>query len=154
MNLFFFWIFCFLAFSRIFQEVKKSENFVFFSYKWNLRNVFELKFWHEKLSSFEENCFGASYGLLLRMKNFFFLDSRPFLDQFETKKTENLKKNSKNVQLLKFYLWLCGRNFGRSAENSVKNILLPKILTKTFWVKSDHYIILKYQKVDPPEWTF
>ena len=72
------------------------------------------------------------------------------LNQFEKKKTENLKKISKNLQFLKFHLWVCGRNFGRSAENSVKNILLPKILTKKILSKIRPLHHQNIQKVDPP----
>ena len=125
--------------------------FVFFSYKWNLRDVFELKFWHENLVIFDENLFGAFYELLLRLKIFFMF--LRFMSMFWTnlkKKTENLKKNSKNVQLLKFHLWLCGRNFDRSAENSIKNILLPKIITKNILSKIRPLHHQNIQKVDPP----
>ena len=150
---FFFWIFCFLTFSRIFQEVKKRRKFLcFFPTKKNLRNVFELKFWHEKLINFNENFFGAFNRLLLRLKIFFtFLR---FMSMFWTnlkkKKPENLKKISKNLQFLKFHLWVCGRNFGQSAENSVKNILLPKILTKKILSKIRPLHHQNIQKVDPP----
>ena len=148
-------IFCFLTFSRIFQEVKKSGKFCVFSRlfsgKWNLRNVFELKFWHEKLISFDENIFGAFYRLLLRLKNcFIFLSFMPMFWTNLKKKNENLKKNSKNLQFLKFHLWFCGRNFGQSAENSVKNIDLPKICTKTILSKIRPLHHQNIQKVDPP----
>ena len=128
------------------------ENFVFFPCKWNLRNVFELKCWHKKLSSFDENFCGASYRLLLRLKIFlFFWDSCPCSGPiWKKQKLKIWKKNSKNVQLLKFYLWLCGWNFGRSAENSIKNILLPKIITKNILSKFRPLHHQNIQKVDPP----
>jgi hypothetical protein len=131
------------------------EIFVFFSYKWNLRDVFELKFWHEKFVIFDENFFGAFYRLLLRLKIFFYVFEIHIhvLDQFKKKKTENLKTNSKTFQLLKFHLWLCGRNFGRSAENSIKNILLPKIITKKILSKIRPLHHQNIQKVAPPEMT-
>ena len=91
--------------------------------------------------------------------NFFVIVLR-FMSMFWT----NLKKQilkiwkniSKNVQLLKFHLWVCGRNFGRSAENSVKSILLPKILTKNIWSKIRPLHHQNIQKVDPPQkkWPF
>ena len=133
MYLFFFLNFLFFdIFSHFSGGKKKTKIFVFFSHKKNLRNVFELRFWHEKLINFNENFFGTFNRLLLRLKIFFtFLR---FMSMFWTnlkkKKLKIWKKISKNLQFLKFHLWVCGRNFGRSAENSVKNILLPKILTK------------------------
>ena len=72
------------------------------------------------------------------------------LDQFEKKNSWKFEKNSKNVQFLKFHLWLCGRNFGRSAENSIKNILLPKIITKKILSKIRPLHHQNIQKVDPP----
>ena len=61
---------------------------MFFSYKKNLRNVFELKFWHEKLINFNENFFGAFNRLLLRLKIFFYFFEIhvDVLNQFEKKK--------------------------------------------------------------------
>ena len=85
LNFLFFDIFC------IFQEVKKSENFCVFSYKWNLRDVFELKFWPEKLISFDENVFGDFYRLLLRLKILFiFWDSSPCSGLIWKKEYKNL----------------------------------------------------------------
>ena len=89
MHLLFFWIFVFFGiFSHFSGGKKKVKNFVFFSYKWNLRNVFELKFWHEKFISFDENFFGTSYRLLLRQKIFFIF--LRFMSMFWT----NLKKKT------------------------------------------------------------
>ena len=156
MYLFFFSNFLFFdIFSHFSGGKKKTKIFVFFSYKKNLRNVFELKFWHEKLINFNENFFGAFNRLLLRLKIFFtFLR---FMSMFWTnlkkKKTENLKKISKNLQFLKFHLWVCGRNFGRSAKNSVKNILLSKIFTKKILSKIRPLHHQNIQKVDPPPQT-
>ena len=109
---FFFWIFCFLTFSRIFQEVKKRRKFLcFFSYKKNLRNVFELKFWHEKLINFNENFFVAFNRLLLRLKIFFtFLR---FMSMFWT----NLKKKN----------WKFEKNFQKSSIFKISFVgLRPK----------------------------
>ena len=53
-------------------------------------------------------------------------------------------------QLLKFHLWLCGRNFGRSAKNSTKNILLPHCFTKKILTKIRPLHAFKSQKVEPP----
>ena len=125
------------------------KNFVFFSYKWNLLNVFELKFWHEKLSSFDENVFGASYRLLLRLKNFFiFLGFMSHvLDQFEKKKLKIWKKIPK---MFNFWNFICGSAAVILAENSIKNILLPKIIAKTILSKIRPLHHQKLQKVDPP----
>ena len=79
-----------------------------------------------------------------------FWDSCRCFEPIWKKKTENLKKISKNLQFLKFHLWVCGRNFGRSAENSVKNIFLPKILTKIILSKIRPLHHQNIQKVDPP----
>jgi hypothetical protein len=70
-----------------------------------------------------------------------------FWTNLKEKKLKSLKKNSKNVQLLKFHLWLCGR----SAENSIKNILLPKIIAKKILSKIRPLHHQNIQKVDPPE---
>ena len=152
MYLFFFLNFLFFdIFSHFSGGKKKTKIFVFFSYKKNLRNVFELKFWHEKLINFNENFFGAFNRLLLRLKIFLlFWDSCRCFEPIWKKKTENLKTISKNLQFLKFHLWVCGRNFGQSAENSVKNILLPKILTKRILSKIRPLHHQNIQKVDPP----
>ena len=123
--------------------------FVFFSYKNKLRNVFELKFWHEKLINFNENVFGAFNRLLLRLK-FFFTFLR-FMSMFWT----NLKKNKLKIwkkipKIFNFWNFICGSAAEISAENSVKNFLLPKILTKKILSKIrplDHQNI---QKVEPP----
>ena len=80
-----------------------------------------------------------------------FWDSCRCFEPIWKKKTENLKKISKNLQFLKFHLWVCGRNFGQSAENSVKNILLPKILTKKILSKIRPLHHQNIQKVDPPK---
>ena len=150
---FFFWIFCFLTFSRIFQEVKKDENFCVFSYKKNLRNVFELKFWHEKLINFNENFFGAFNRLLLRLKIFF--TSLRFMSMFWTnlkkKKLKIWKKFPKNLQFFKFHLWVCGRNSADRPKIPSKIFFGPKFLPKKFWVKSDHYIIKISKKSPPPK---
>ena len=156
---FFFLNFLFFdIFSHFSGGKKKTKIFVFFSYKKNLRNVFELKFWHEKLINFNENFFGAFNRLLLRLKIFFtFLR---FMSMFWTnlkkKKLKIWKKFPKIFNFLKFHLWVCGRNFGRSAENSVKNILLPKILTKKILSKIRPLHHQNIQKVDPPpkKWPF
>jgi hypothetical protein len=99
MYLFFFWIFCFLTFSRIFQKVKKKVKiFVFFfPYNWNLRNVFELNFWHEKLISFDENVFLellTDYCYDWKFFYFFEIHTCPYSGPIWKKKTENLKKCS------------------------------------------------------------
>ena len=55
---------------------------------------------------------------------------------------------------LKFWNFICGfvnENCGRSAENYSKLFLCPKFSSKKFWVKSNHYIILKSKKSTPPE---
>ena len=128
------------------------KTFVFFSYKWNLRNVFELKFWHEKLSSFDENVFGASYRLLLRLKIFFiFLGFMSHvLDQFEKKKLKIWKKIPK---MFNFWNFICGSAAEISADRPKipsKIFFCPKLLPKKFWVKSDHYIIKISKKSNPP----
>ena len=151
MYLFFFWIFCFLTFSRIFQEVKKSENFCVFFLQVKFTWCLWTKILTWKLSHLWWKFFWSFLQTIATTQNFFYVFEIHvhILDQFEKKKTENLKKNSKNVQLLKFHLWLCGRNFGRSAENSIKNILLPKILTKNILSKIRPLHHQNIQKVDP-----
>ena len=93
-------------------------------------------------------CYDSKFFLL-------FWDSCRCFEPIWKKKTENLKKISKNLQFLKFYLWVCGRNFDGSAENSVKNFLLPKILTKKILSKIRPLHHQNIQKVDPPQkWPF
>ena len=151
--IFFFWIFCFLTFSRIFQEVKKDENFCVFFLQKNLRNVFELKFWHEKLINFNENFFGAFNRLLLRLKIFFtFLR---FMSMFWT----NLKKKKLKIwktfpKIFNFWNFICGSAAEISADRPKipsKIFFCPKFLPKKFWVKSDHYIIKISKKSTPPK---
>ena len=151
---FFFWIFCFLTFSRIFQEVKKKTKiFVFFSYKNNLRNVFELKFWHETLINFNENFFGAFNRLLLRLKIFFtFLR---FMSMFWTNlKKKKLKIWKKFPKIFNFWNFICGSAAEISADRPKipsKIFFCPKFLPKKFWVKSDHYIIKISKKSNLPK---
>ena len=57
---------------------------------------------------------------------------------------------SKFLQILEFQMSIFGRNFGRSAENSTRNILLPKILTKKILSKIRPLHHLKIEKVVPP----
>ena len=97
MYFFFFLNFLFFdIFSHFSGGKKKTKFFVFFSYKKNLRNVFELKFWHEKLISFNENFFGAFNRLLLRLKIFFtFLR---FMSMFWTSLKKKNWKFEKNFQ--------------------------------------------------------
>ena len=104
-----------------------------------------------KVDQFWWKFFGTFNRLLLRLKIFFYFFEVhvDVLNQFE-KKNENLKKISKNLQFLKFHLWVCGRNFGRSAENSVKNILLPKILTKKILSKIRPLKSVKMSKKSTP----
>ena len=151
MYLFFFWIFCFLTFSRIFQEVKKVKIFMFFSYKWNLRNVFELikifdmKSWSALIKFF----IGASYRLLLRQKIFFIF--LKFMSMFWTNlKKKKLKIWKKIPKMFNFWNFICGSAAEISAENSIKNILLPKIITKTIWSKIRPLHHHNIQKVEPP----
>ncbi len=62
---------------------------------------------------------------------------------------------SKFLQILEFQMWIFDRKFGRSAENSTRNILLPQILTKTILSKIDPLHHLKIEKVVPPQkWPF
>ena len=126
--------------------------FVFFSYKKNLRNVFELKFWHEKLINFNENFFEASNRLLLRLKIFFtFLR---FMSMFWT----NLKKKKMKIwkkfpKIFNFWNFICGSAAEISADRPKipsKIFFCPKFLPKKFWVKSDHYIIKISKKSTPP----
>ena len=69
---------------------------------------------------------------------------------FEKKKCCFFFFFSKFPQILEFQMSIFGRNFGRSAENSMKNILLPKILTKKILSKIRPLHHLKIQKVVPP----
>jgi hypothetical protein len=128
---YFFWSFCFFTFSRIFQEVKKRKFSCFFL-QWKLRNVFKLTFWHEKLTNINKNIFLSFLQTILKTE--IFLCFLKFMCMFWTnlkqKDMKIWKTKFKNVQLLKFHLWLCGQNFGRSTENSTKNIILPQICTK------------------------
>ena len=93
MYLFFFWIFCFLTFSRIFQEVKKSENFCVFFLQvkftwclwtkivtWNLGHLSWKFFW----SFLQTNVIAA--------KKIFFMFLR-FMSMFWT----NLKKKKLKI---------------------------------------------------------
>ena len=57
---------------------------------------------------------------------------------------------SKFPQILEFQMSIFGRNFGRSAENSTRNIFLPQILTKKILSKIRPLHHLKIQKVVPP----
>ena len=69
---------------------------------------------------------------------------------FEKKKCCFFFFFSKFLQILEFQMSIFGRNFGRSAENSTRNIFLPQILTKKFLSKIRPLHHLKIQKVDPP----
>ena len=95
MYLFFFLNFLFFdIFSHFSGGKKKTKIFVFFSYKKNLCNVFELKFWHEKLINFNENFFGAFNRLLLQLKIFLlFLSSCRCFEPIWKKKNWKFEKN-------------------------------------------------------------
>ena len=160
MYLFFFFLnFLFFdIFSHFSGGKKKTKIFVFFSYKKNLRNVFELKFWHEKLINFKENFFGAFNRLLLRLKIFFtFLR---FMSMFWTNlKKKKLKIWKKFPKIFNFWNFICGSAAEISANRPKipsKIFFCPKFLPKQFWVKSDHYIIKISKKSSPPQkkWPF
>ena len=151
---FFFLNFLFFdIFSHFSGGKKKTKIFVFFSYKKNLRNVFELKFWHEKLINFNENFFGAFNRLLLRLKIFFtFLR---FMSMFWTNlKKKKLKIWKKFPKIFNFWNFICGSAAEISADRPKipsKIFFCPKFLPKKFWVKSDHYIIKISKKSIPPK---
>jgi hypothetical protein len=127
---FFFEVFVFWHFLAFFRRWKKWKFLCFFL-KSKIRNTFKLKCWHEKLTNFNEYCFGASSILFQRLKFFlFFWVSCP--TNLKKTNSENLKKIFQKCPTLKFHLWVCGQNFDRSAENSTKNILLTQILAKQF----------------------
>ena len=150
---FFFFNFLFFdIFSHFSGGKKKTKIFVFFSYKKNLRNVFELKFWHEKLINFNENFFGAFNSLLLRLK--IFLTFLRFMSMFWTNlKKKNLKIWKKFPKIFNFWNFICGSAAEISADRPKipsKIFFCPKFLPKKFWVKSDHYIIKISKKSIPP----
>ena len=139
-------------FSHFSGGKKKTKIFVFFSYKKNLRNVFELKFWDEKLINFNENFFGAFNGLLLRLKFFLlFWDScRCFEPIWKKKKLKIWKKFPK---IFNFWNFICRSAAEISADRPKipsEIFFCPKFLPKKFWVKSDHYIIKISKKSTPP----
>ena len=159
MYLFFFLNFLFFdIFSHFSRGKKKTKIFVFFSYKKNLRNVFELKFWQEKLINFNENFFGAFNRLLLRLKIFFtFLR---FMSMFWTNlKQKKLKIWKQFPKIFNFWNFICGSAAKISADRPKipsKIFFCPKFLPKKFWVKSDHCIIKISKKSTPPKkkWPF
>ena len=151
--IFFFEFFVFWHFLAFFRSggKKKTKIFVFFSYKKNLRNVFELKFWHEKLINFNEYFFGAFNRLLLRLKIFFtFLR---FMSMFWTNlKKKKLKIWKKFPKIFNFWNFICGSAAEISADRPKipsKIFFCPKFLPKKFWVKSDDYIIKISKKSNP-----
>ena len=81
---------------------------------------------------------------------FFFWDIMWHLEPHSKKKMLFFFFFSKFPQILEFQMWIFGRNFGRSAENSIRNILLPQILTKKILSKINPLHHLKIQKVVPP----
>ena len=126
MYLFFFLNFLFFdIFSHFSGGKKKTKIFVFFSYKKNLRNVFELKFWHEKLINLNENFYGAFNRLLLRLKIvFIFLR---FMSMFWTNlKKKKLKIWKKFPKIFNFWNFICGSAAEISADR-------PKIPSKIFF---------------------
>ena len=127
------------------------ENFVLFSHKWNLRNVFELKFWHEKLSSFDENFFKLLTDYCYDWIFFFFLR---FMSMFWT----NLKKKKLKIwtqipKMFNFWNFICGSTAEISTDRpkiASKIFFCPKLSPKQFWIKSEHYIIKTSKKLTPP----
>ena len=129
MYLFFFEFFVFFDIFSHFSGSEKKLKFLCFFLKSKISNIFELKFWHENLFIFDENVFGAFYRLLLRLKIFLcFWDSCPCSGPIWKKKLKIWKKIPK---MFNFWNFICGS----AAENSIKNILLPKIITKNILSK-------------------
>jgi hypothetical protein len=147
---FFFEVFVFL---HIFQKVKKWKFLCFFL-KSKIRNVLELQFWHKTLTNFNENCFGASLRLFQRLKkNFYFFEIHVHaLDQSEKNKSWKFENNFQKCQT--FWNFICVSAAEISAENSIKNILLPQISTKRFLSQIRPLHHLKIRKVVhiPQKW--